>query len=138
MAPEQYVAPTMIAILVVMCLMFIILCVVLRLFSRERWRENRTIFNTPNPRLMNVSLLRDSKHGDRRGSKASAKGPSRHASMGSLRLNSPSLQGLRRNSKTGSNMSLKSTTKSPVDVTANPITTPTLEKVTVEIRNAKA
>ncbi|XP_049842684.1 cell death abnormality protein 1 isoform X3 [Schistocerca gregaria] len=57
----QYVDPTMIGVLVGLGLMFIILCVVLHLFSKARWRENRTIFNTPNPRLMNVSLLRDSK-----------------------------------------------------------------------------
>jgi hypothetical protein len=63
---------------------------------RARWRgENRTIFNTPNPRLMNVSLL-DSKllHGgnlERRASRGSVRGaPSRHASMTSLRpANSP-------------------------------------------------
>lgn len=64
--------------------------------TRARWRgENRTIFNTPNPRLMNVSLL-DSKllHGgnlERRASRGSVRGaPSRHASMTSLRpANSP-------------------------------------------------
>ncbi|XP_060524174.1 uncharacterized protein LOC132700703 isoform X2 [Cylas formicarius] len=71
--PERYVDPAMIGILVAMFLMFITICVVLRLFSKARWRENRTIFNTPNPRLMNASLLRDSKlaHHDRRGSKTS-------------------------------------------------------------------
>lgn len=61
-------------------------------FFRARWRENRTIFNTPNPRLMNVSLLRDSKllHGhERRGSKMSVRGPSRQPSMASLRPHSP-------------------------------------------------
>lgn len=26
---------------------------------RARWRENRTIFNTPNPRLANASLLKE-------------------------------------------------------------------------------
>ena len=59
---------------------------------RARWRENRTIFNTPNPRLMNVSLLRDSKllHGpERRGSRASVRGPSRQPSIASLRPQSP-------------------------------------------------
>ena len=30
-------------------------------FSRAQFAENRSIFNTPNPRLMNVSLLKDSK-----------------------------------------------------------------------------
>lgn len=59
---------------------------------RARWHENRTIFNTPNPRLMNVSLLRDNKllHGqDRRGSRMSVRAPSRQPSMASLRPHSP-------------------------------------------------
>ncbi|XP_055381588.1 protein PF3D7_1417600 isoform X2 [Condylostylus longicornis] len=84
--------PAMIGVLVGMALMFIIICVVLRLFSQARWRENRTIFNTPNPRLMNVSLLRESKllHGqERRGSRMSVRGPSRQPSMASLRPHSP-------------------------------------------------
>lgn len=57
-----------------------------------RWRENRTIFNTPNPRLMNVSLLRDNKlmHSqERRGSRISMRMPSRQPSMVSLRPHSP-------------------------------------------------
>uniref|UniRef100_B3P5J8 GG12031 n=1 Tax=Drosophila erecta TaxID=7220 RepID=B3P5J8_DROER len=61
-------------------------------YSKARWRENRTIFNTPNPRLMNVSLLRDSKllHGqERRGSRMSVRAPSRQPSMASLRPHSP-------------------------------------------------
>lgn len=63
---------------------------------RARWRENRTIFNTPNPRLMNVSLLRENKllHTDRRGSRSSARGPSRQPSMASLRAHSPNSQGI--------------------------------------------
>ncbi|CAH0778386.1 unnamed protein product [Bemisia tabaci] len=89
--PTTYIDPTMIGILVVMFLMFIIICVVLRLFSKARWQENRTIFNTPNPRLMNVSLLRDAKHTvapeERRGSHHSV---SRQHSAASLRLHSPS------------------------------------------------
>ncbi|GLH10998.1 EB module, partial [Gryllus bimaculatus] len=94
--PKQvtHIDPAMIGVLVGMALMFIILCVVLRLFSKARWRENRTIFNTPNPRLMNVSLLRDSKllhsGGERRGSRASVRAPSRQPSMASLRPQSPS------------------------------------------------
>jgi hypothetical protein len=63
---------------------------------RARWRENRTIFNTPNPRLMNVSLLRESKllHGaERRGSRASVRGPSRQPSIASLRPQSPQSAG---------------------------------------------
>lgn len=61
-------------------------------FFRARWNENRTIFNTPNPRLMNVSLLRDNKllHGqERRGSRMSVRMPSRQPSMASLRAHSP-------------------------------------------------
>lgn len=59
---------------------------------RARWRETRTIFNTPNPRLMNVSLLRDNKllhGGERRGSRISVRVPSRQPSMSSLRPHSP-------------------------------------------------
>ena len=60
--------------------------------NSARWRENRTIFNTPNPRLMNVSLLRDNKlmHSqERRGSRMSMRMPSRQPSMVSLRPHSP-------------------------------------------------
>lgn len=62
------------------------------LIYRARWRENRTIFNTPNPRLMTVSLLREKKN-ERRGSReGSCKGlPSREPSMTSLRQHSPSI-----------------------------------------------
>ncbi|XP_024083785.1 uncharacterized protein LOC106664886 isoform X2 [Cimex lectularius] len=89
-APVQYIDPAMIGVLVGMALMFVIICVVLRLFSKARWRENRTIFNTPNPRLMNVSLLRDNKApGERRGSKGA---PSRQPSLASLRPQSPAAQ----------------------------------------------
>ncbi|KAJ8673474.1 hypothetical protein QAD02_004736 [Eretmocerus hayati] len=88
----QYVDPAMIIILSGMILMFIIICVVLRLFSKARWNDNRTIFNTPNARLMNVSLLKEKKllHGhERRGSRASVRLPSRQPSMASLRAHSP-------------------------------------------------
>ncbi|XP_076035075.1 uncharacterized protein LOC143021457 isoform X3 [Oratosquilla oratoria] len=60
--------PAMIGVLAGMALMFVIICVVLRLFSKARFRENRSIFNTPNPRLMNASLFKDR----RRGSSVSA------------------------------------------------------------------
>ena len=68
------------------------ICLICNDFFRARWRENRTIFNTPNPRLMNVSLLRESKllHGqERRGSRMSVRVPSRQPSMASLRPHSP-------------------------------------------------
>lgn len=112
--PEKYIDPAMIGVLVAMAVMFIIICVVLRLFSKARWRDNRTIFNTPNPRLMNVSLLRDNKllHGqERRGSRMSVRLPSRQPSMASLRPHSPnaSIAGSRRGSRGSSNASATST-----------------------------
>ncbi|KAL7022733.1 hypothetical protein ACKWTF_012363 [Chironomus riparius] len=111
-APPSQINPTMIFILIVMALMFIIICVVLRLFSKARWRENRTIFNTPNPRLMNVSLLRDNKllhGGERRGSRISVRMPSRQPSMASLRPHSPNASiGSRRGSRNSSSASATS------------------------------
>ncbi|XP_065085918.1 uncharacterized protein jus isoform X2 [Ochlerotatus camptorhynchus] len=113
--PEKYIDPTMIGVLVAMAVMFIIICVVLRLFSKARWRDNRSIFNTPNPRLMNVSLLRDNKplHQERRGSRMSVRLPSRQPSMASLRPHSPNASigklGSRRGSRGSSNASATST-----------------------------
>ncbi|KAL5282802.1 hypothetical protein ACFFRR_005706 [Megaselia abdita] len=111
--PETYIDPAMIGVLVGMALMFVIICVVLRLFSQARWHENRTIFNTPNPRLMNVSLLRENKHlQERRGSRLSQRGPSRQPSMASLRPHSPNPSlgktGSRRGSRGSSNASATS------------------------------
>ncbi|XP_065354241.1 uncharacterized protein jus isoform X4 [Calliphora vicina] len=109
--PETYIDPAMIGVLIGMALMFIIICVVLRLFSQARWRENRTIFNTPNPRLMNVSLLRESKllHGqERRGSRMSVRAPSRQPSMASLRPHSPNPSLGSRSNSHGSNASATS------------------------------
>lgn len=65
---------------------------------RARFRENRSIFNTPNPRLMNASLFKDSKllspaRGDRRGSKASVRVPSRAPSVTSVNAGSRSPNG---------------------------------------------
>ncbi|XP_043527754.1 uncharacterized protein LOC122538066 isoform X4 [Frieseomelitta varia] len=144
----QYIDPTMIGVLVGMALMFIIICVVLRLFSKARWRENRTIFNTPNARLMNVSLLRENKllhPQERRGSRASVRVPSRQPSMASLRAHSPNAsQGSRTGSRRGSrgssgNASAVSTksNKSPPNQPSN-MTETVLENVTVEILEAKA
>nr|XP_036217091.1 uncharacterized protein LOC106622273 isoform X1 [Bactrocera oleae]XP_036217092.1 uncharacterized protein LOC106622273 isoform X1 [Bactrocera oleae]XP_036217093.1 uncharacterized protein LOC106622273 isoform X1 [Bactrocera oleae]XP_036217094.1 uncharacterized protein LOC106622273 isoform X1 [Bactrocera oleae]XP_036217096.1 uncharacterized protein LOC106622273 isoform X1 [Bactrocera oleae]XP_036217097.1 uncharacterized protein LOC106622273 isoform X1 [Bactrocera oleae]XP_036217098.1 uncharac len=113
--PETYIDPAMIGVLVGMALMFIIICVVLRLFSQARWRENRTIFNTPNPRLMNVSLLRDSKllHGqERRGSRMSVRAPSRQPSMASLRPHSPNPSLGKTDHKAGRMTRSKSNTRS--------------------------
>ncbi|XP_043495568.1 uncharacterized protein LOC122519847 isoform X5 [Polistes fuscatus] len=159
----QYVDPAMIGVLVGMALMFVIICVVLRLFSKARWRENRTIFNTPNARLMNVSLLRDNKllhTQERRGSRASVRVPSRQPSMVSLRAHSPnasqgakhtqhsqhrvsrsrtgSRRGSRGSSGNASAVSTKSNNKSPPSNPQNNVTDPVLENVTVEILEPKA
>ncbi|XP_003694273.1 uncharacterized protein LOC100866038 isoform X2 [Apis florea] len=145
----QYIDPTMIGVLVGMALMFIIICVVLRLFSKARWRENRTIFNTPNARLMNVSLLRENKllhPQERRGSRASVRVPSRQPSMASLRAHSPNAsQGSRTGSRRGSrgssgNASAVSTksNKSPPNQPNTMSETIHSENVTVEILEAKA
>ncbi|KAL0271756.1 UNVERIFIED_CONTAM: hypothetical protein PYX00_008752 [Menopon gallinae] len=132
-----HVDPAMIGILAGMALMFIIICVVLRLFSKARWRENRTIFNTPNPRLMNVSLLQHNKsiHESRRGSKGSVRGPSRAASVTSLRTHSPTASqasrngGSRRNSHNSQGSSSPNYDKSSLKNEEKP---PGPEKVTVE------
>uniref|UniRef100_A0A1B6KBY1 EB domain-containing protein n=2 Tax=Graphocephala atropunctata TaxID=36148 RepID=A0A1B6KBY1_9HEMI len=118
---ERYVDPTMIGILVAMALMFVIICVVLRLFSKARWRENRTIFNTPNPRLMNVSLLQHNKHPteQRRGSRGSVRAPSRQPSMASLRPTSPNASQGSRISRCGSRGSSGGSTLSPTKMAAN-------------------
>ncbi|XP_011158112.1 uncharacterized protein LOC105194740 isoform X2 [Solenopsis invicta] len=139
----QYIDPAMIGVLVGMALMFVIICVVLRLFSKARWRENRTIFNTPNARLMNVSLLRENKllHAERRGSRASVRAPSRQPSMVSLRAHSPtasqgSRTGSRRGSHNSSGNASAASVKSPNHT--NNVTDSVQENVTVEILNAKA
>jgi hypothetical protein len=63
--------PALFGIMGGLALMFIVMCVVLQLFAKAQFREseNRTIFNTPNPRLMNVSLMKD-KNNARKGSSA--------------------------------------------------------------------
>ncbi|XP_030020961.2 uncharacterized protein LOC115440688 isoform X1 [Manduca sexta] len=144
--PIRTLDPAMIGVLVGMALMFVIICVVLRLFSRARWRENRTIFNTPNPRLMNVSLLRDSKllHSqDRRGSRVSMRPPSRQASQQELRPHSPSparhhqshqLHRKPSGSRRGSRASSAHSATSLRSATLRSPTTPGPTSVTVEIR----
>ncbi|XP_012522078.1 uncharacterized protein LOC105828349 isoform X2 [Monomorium pharaonis] len=139
----RYIDPAMIGVLVGMALMFVIICVVLRLFSKARWRENRTIFNTPNARLMNVSLLRENKllHAERRGSRASVRAPSRQPSMVSLRAHSPNAsQGSRTGSRRGSHNSSGNGSGTPVKSPnhTNNIADPVPESVTVEILDGKA
>jgi len=55
---DTFIDPTMIGILVILGLMFVVICVVLQMFSRAQFGETQTIFNTPNPRLMNVSMVK--------------------------------------------------------------------------------
>ncbi|XP_037068840.1 uncharacterized protein LOC119090153 [Pollicipes pollicipes] len=57
-AQKTPVDPVMIGILVSLVLMFLIICIVLQLFSKARFRQNRTILNSANPRLMNTSFLK--------------------------------------------------------------------------------
>ncbi|XP_064099366.1 uncharacterized protein LOC135210391 [Macrobrachium nipponense] len=111
------VDPAMIGVLVGLALMFVIICVVLRLFSKARFRENRSIFNTPNPRLMNASLFKDSKllspaRGERRGSRASVRAPSRAASVTSVNAATRSPNGSLAKGRRGSAMSAVSATGS--------------------------
>ncbi|KAF0312992.1 hypothetical protein FJT64_016389 [Amphibalanus amphitrite] len=77
-AKKTPVDPVMIAILVSLVLMFLIICIVLQLFSKARFRQNRTILNSANPRLMNSSFLKGSTK------LGSAGGRGRRASRGSL------------------------------------------------------
>ncbi|KAK2713345.1 uncharacterized protein LOC136040807 [Artemia franciscana] len=94
-APGSHVDPIMIGVLVAMAVMFIIICVVLRLFSKARFRDNRTIFNTPNPRLMNASLLKEPMKAERKGS---LRPESRMPSMTSLQSQCGSIGPRRKNS----------------------------------------
>lgn len=93
----------MVPIIVCLAIMFVGMCVALQLFSRARFRNQRTIFNTPNPRL--THLKTDSKRrqshtslyaGSRRASACSQLSPSKMAS----RVGSRS--GSRAGSRTGS------------------------------------
>ncbi|KAF8764038.1 uncharacterized protein LOC129968966 [Argiope bruennichi] len=46
----------MIIVLAVLSIMFVGICVALHLFSKARFRNRRTIFNSPHPRLMHIKL----------------------------------------------------------------------------------
>jgi len=61
-ASSSFIDLTMVGILVVLGLMFIVICVVLQMFAKAQFSENRSIFNTPNPRLMNVSIVKGSEN----------------------------------------------------------------------------
>ncbi|GIY73301.1 uncharacterized protein CDAR_530841 [Caerostris darwini] len=70
---QQHVDPKMIIIMVVLAVMFIGICVALHLFSKARFRNHRTIFNSPHPRLMHIKLGK--KKGRRRASHTSLEVP---------------------------------------------------------------
>lgn len=70
---QQQVDPKMIIIMVVLAVMFIGICVALHLFSKARFRNHRTIFNSPHPRLMHIKLGK--KKGRRRASHTSLEVP---------------------------------------------------------------
>ncbi|XP_067140880.1 uncharacterized protein [Centruroides vittatus] len=84
-------------ILVVFALMFIGICVALNMFSRARFRNNRSIFSNPHPRLMHIKLGKQKGH--RRGSHASMPGGSRQPSVCSQLSPLPSRAGSRRASQ---------------------------------------
>ncbi|XP_023236902.1 uncharacterized protein LOC111635984 [Centruroides sculpturatus] len=54
--PHYRLDTNVIIIMVVMAIMFVGMCVALHLFSRARFRNRRTIFNSPHPRLMHIKL----------------------------------------------------------------------------------
>uniref|UniRef100_T1ISR4 EB domain-containing protein n=1 Tax=Strigamia maritima TaxID=126957 RepID=T1ISR4_STRMM len=82
-AEEAKVDVTMMAVLISLAVMFIIMCIVLRMFSKAQFRDQRTIFNSP--RLMKKSLSKA--RAERRashvslGSRAGSRAGSRHASI---------------------------------------------------------
>jgi len=55
-----------IGILLGFAAMFIVICIVFQMFAKERFRDNRSIFNTPNPRLMNASFAKNNDEKRRR------------------------------------------------------------------------
>lgn len=59
MSVGSYVDPTLFGIMGGLALMFIVMIVVLRLFAKAQFQDNRTIFNTPNARLMNASVMKE-------------------------------------------------------------------------------
>lgn len=70
----------MVPMIVCLAIMFVGMCVALQLFSRARFRNQRTVFNSPNPRLLHL-MKHDSKK--RRHSHAGLGGGSRRPSCAS-------------------------------------------------------
>ncbi|XP_022252628.1 uncharacterized protein LOC111088060, partial [Limulus polyphemus] len=61
----------MIPIIVALGVMFVGICVAMHLFSKARFRNQRTIFNSPHPRLMHIKVSRNQKSSKRRTSHTS-------------------------------------------------------------------
>ncbi|EEC19933.1 conserved hypothetical protein [Ixodes scapularis] len=76
---ESISEENMVPIIVCLAIMFVGMCVALQLFSRARFRNQRTIFNTPNARLTPLKLG-SGKRGKRRASHVSLPGGSRRPS----------------------------------------------------------
>ncbi|XP_022247693.1 uncharacterized protein LOC111086984 isoform X2 [Limulus polyphemus] len=64
--PGSKVQTKMIPIVVALGIMFVGICVAMHLFSKARFRNQRTIFNSPHPRLMHIRVSRNQKSGKRR------------------------------------------------------------------------
>ncbi|XP_076336265.1 uncharacterized protein LOC143239239 isoform X2 [Tachypleus tridentatus] len=64
--PTTDVQMKMIPIIVALGVMFVGICVAMHLFSKARFRDHRTIFNSPHPRLMHIKVSRSQKSGKRR------------------------------------------------------------------------
>jgi len=60
MSVGSYVDPTLFGIMGGLALMFIAMCVVLQIFAKAQFQENRSIFNTPNARIANASVMKGS------------------------------------------------------------------------------
>ncbi|XP_076334439.1 uncharacterized protein LOC143238250 [Tachypleus tridentatus] len=64
--PKSKVQTKMIPIVVALGVMFVGICVAMHLFSKARFRNQRTIFNSPHPRLMHIKVGRNQKSCKRR------------------------------------------------------------------------
>ncbi|OQR69781.1 hypothetical protein BIW11_01784 [Tropilaelaps mercedesae] len=85
----------MIPMIVCLAIMFVGMCVALQLFSRARFRNQRSVFNSPNPRLLH--LMKADRHD-------SKKRRHSHAGTGSRRPSCASNMSIPRGSRPGSTM----------------------------------
>lgn len=133
--PEVIVDFTLLGVLAGMAVMFIVMCIVLRMFSKARFQEQRTIFNSP--RLLKISLARKSRESsdpERRGSRASV--PSRQPSVYSgLNLPGRSPTGSHASGDHRSLTSRRSSVQSPMD--ERRALARNSDQVTVDIRGGR-